>query len=181
MPTSALRAKVAALFKKGDKAKTADAKGIVLEEIVVFMFSKVKGVPQKLMRRNSTNHQVSQEIDVTMWNDRLDEGLEFLPNVLIAECKNWDQPVGSNEIDVFVAKLRNRGCPVGFLVAASGISGKAHELRNAHERIANALDRGISVIVLTRRELLGIGSAGELVHLLKAKLVLLGACRTSIE
>lgn len=177
MSAKSLGPKIAKLFKKGDNAKTGDAKGAILEEIVAYLFSCVKGIPRKLMKLNSLNHPVSQEVDVTMWN----EGLTFLPNTLIAECKNWMNPVGSGEIDVFVSKLKNRACTVGFLVAASGISGDAAGLRNAHERIANALDNGIKVIVLTRAELLAVTSPKSLVALLKLKLVLLAARRTSIE
>src|ERR1700687_5485750 len=107
MATSLMRKKFAALFKRGDNATTADAKGDALEEIVVCLFSTTKGVPGGLIRRNELNKQVSQEIDIAIWNDRHPQGLPFLPDTVVAECKNWDAPVGSSAIDAFVAKLKD--------------------------------------------------------------------------
>jgi hypothetical protein len=181
MPKPSMRRKISALFREGDLAPTADATGDVLEQLVAYLFAAIKGVPRDLIRRNALNNAVSQEIDIALWNDQHPLGLPFLPSTLIAECKNWSVPIGAAEIDSFAAKLQDRMCEVGILIAASGVTGDPRDLSNAHERIATYLVRGIRIIVLTRKEIAGMVSSGAFIKLLKVKLTLLTASRTSIE
>ena len=96
------KAQVVRYFNKGDAATTAAARGKALEDLLVYLFCKVPGV--KLIRRNSLTIDVSGEIDLIFWNDK--SVLDFLPNVLMFECKNWDGRVDSASVSFFISKVR---------------------------------------------------------------------------
>src|SRR5580704_11619266 len=68
-----------------------------LEDLLAYLFCKIPGV--RLIGRNVLTQDVSGEIDLIFWNDK--SVLEFLPNVLMFECKNWDGRVDSASVSFF--------------------------------------------------------------------------------
>jgi hypothetical protein len=57
------------------RGQLAVIKGRALEDLVVYLFSKVPGLI--LTARNSTNAFDSEELDVAFWNERKRNGLHF--------------------------------------------------------------------------------------------------------
>lgn len=160
--------RIQSLFEAGDSAETTTEQGRALEDLICYIFEKVPGI--EVAKRNILNAFETEEIDVAFWNNRQRNGLYFLPNILLVECKNWSRPIGSQEVAYFVQRLQNRGRDHGILVAANGITGSAEDRNRAHYEIAMALGRGFHVLVLTRAEIETLTDTTQLVRLLKEKL-----------
>ena len=156
------------LFETGDLAETTTEQGRALEDLVCYILEKVPGI--EVAKRNTLNTFETEEIDVAFWNSRQRNGFYFLPNIILVECKNWSQPIGSQEVSYFVQRLQNRGRDHGILVAANGITGSAKDRDRAHYEIAMALGRGLHVLVLTRAEIETLTDTAQLVRLSKGKL-----------
>lgn len=144
------KARVARAFREGDAAATVVERGRALENLLVYLFCKIPGV--RLIRRNVLTEDLSGEIDLVFWNDK--SALDFLPNVLLFECKNWDGRVDSASVSFFITKAVNRHLPYAFLIAANGVTGKSDQLTSAHAHLHNALVKhDCKVVVLDRAEL----------------------------
>ena len=151
----------------GDSTTNAE-KGTALEDLICYLIGLVPGV--EIYRRNVLNAFQTEEIDVAFWNERIQSGLHFLPNILLVECKNWNHPVGSQEVAYFTNRLRNRHCEYGILVARQGITGDPGDLTRAHYELAMALADGIHIIIVTANEIEGLQSTEQLVQLIKGKI-----------
>jgi hypothetical protein len=148
-------------------ATTAD-QGRALEHLICYLFTQVPGI--SVTRRNKMNVFHTEEIDVALWNDAPADGFFFLPNLILVECKNWSNSVGSSEVNWFDTKLRNRGLSFGVLVATNGITGDANDLTAAHSIVAAALREGRRLVVIRSHELLELTDSPQLVRLVKEKL-----------
>jgi predicted Mrr-cat superfamily restriction endonuclease len=90
---------------------------------------------------NALNAPGSSEVDVCFWNSRHNGSIDFLPQILIVECKNTAERVGSAAVRIFLSKLQEMRLDHGVLVAANGITGDAESLRAAHDVIRTAFQR----------------------------------------
>jgi hypothetical protein len=123
---------------------------------------------------NVLNAPGSSEIDVCFWNNRHNGSFDFLPQILVIECKNTAERVGSTAVRSFLAKLQEMHLDHGILVAAKGITGDVESLRAAHDVIRTAFQRDqLRIIVLTRAEVEGLRGTDGLVQLLQDKVLLL--------
>jgi hypothetical protein len=155
-------------FTNSDQSTTFSEKGRILEDLVCYLFEQVPGV--SVGKRNALNTFSSEEIDVAFWNRMDVDGFYFLPNIILVECKNWSQPVGSEEVNWFDSKLKRRGQPFGILIAANGITGNSQKIQAAHEIIRVALSEGRQLIVITRAEIENLRTSDDLVELIQDKL-----------
>lgn len=155
-------------IETGKQAKTTVEKGRALENLVCYLFEQVPGV--NTGKRNTLNTFKSEEIDVAFWNRMDVNGFYFLPNIILVECKNWSQPVGSEEVNWFDSKLKRRGQTFGILIAANGITGNSQKIEAAHEIIRVALSEGRQLIVITKTEIENLQFTEELVQLIQEKL-----------
>ncbi len=155
-------------LEASEQSKTTFQKGRVLEDLVCYLFEQVPGV--SIGKRNALNTFESEEIDVAFWNRMDADGFYFLPNIILVECKNWSQPVGSEEVNWFDSKLKRRGQSFGVLVAANGITGNSQKIEAAHEIIRVALSEGRQLIVITRSEIENLRATEDLVKLIQEKL-----------
>ncbi|HCU94704.1 MAG TPA: hypothetical protein DHU96_19135 [Actinobacteria bacterium] len=171
--------RVADLLADGDHATTTTARGRALEELVVYLFELVPGV--SVTARNALNAFHAEEIDVAFWNDGDPAGLRMFDHILLVECKNWSMPTGYPELAVFNDKLTSRGRPMGIFVATAGITGKPADRTAAHEVLGRALAQGREIIIVTRREIEGLGDTDDLVRLLKRKRAQLAVSGTIFE
>ena len=160
--------RILAMFDAGELAATTTERGRALEDLICYIFQKVPGI--EIAKRNALNYFHTEEVDVALWNNPHSNGLYFLPNIILIECKNWSNPVGSQEVAYFSQRLQNRGRDYGVLVAANGITGVPADLTDANYEIAMALTRGIHIVVLTRSEIESLVDTAQLVNLMKEKL-----------
>jgi len=144
------------------------AQGRALEDLICYVMALVPGIA--ITHRNDLNAFETEEIDVAVWNDATTDGLFFLPNIILIECKTWSKRVGSEEVNWFDTKLRNRGLTFGILITTLGITGQAGDLTAAHAIVAAALREGRRLVIITTQELLATSTTEEFVLLLKRKL-----------
>lgn len=158
---------IAARLADGDNGNAAQ-KGSALEAVVAETLCQLQGVG--VIKRNVVDNSGSLEIDILLYNQRHPDGLPFLPNHLIVECKNWQAPVGAATLTVFTGKLHKFRVDFGILVAANGITGNATDRTAAHAHLASAYDRdGLTVIVLNREELEALRNTDDLGNLIRDK------------
>lgn len=154
-----------------DNGGTNQIKGAAFEDLACYLFETIPGVSIAL--RNQMNAYNNEEIDVAIWNDKSRYGLNFLPNVVLIECKNWTNPVSSIEVNWFCQKIASRGLDFGILIANNGITGNVADLNAAHNTIAYHLAQKRKIIVITRVEIDALNNTGEMVNLIKQKICLL--------
>jgi restriction endonuclease len=134
----------------------------------VYLFSKCPGV--RHFQNNALNAAGSSEVDVCFWNNRNPGSIDFLPEILVVECKNTAERVGSAAVRVFLSKLQEMRLGHGVLVAAHGVTGDQESLSAAHDVIRGAFQRDrIRIIVLTRVELETLRDTEGLIRLLQDK------------
>lgn len=168
--------KVNAFLAAARTASVKKAQGNALEDLVAYVFEAIPGIT--VTSRNAVNEFHSEELDVAFWNDQHHLGLRFLPNLLLAECKNWSAPVGSAEVAWFDSKLRRRGLPFGILIAANGITGDPGQHDAAHETIAAAMAEQRRIVVITTEEIKAFACGQDVVQLIKRKLCELAVAGT---
>lgn len=159
---------VQAYINAGANGATTAEQGRALEDLICYVFTQVPGI--SITKRNEMNVFHTEEIDVALWNDGHSDGLFFLPNIILIECKNWSNSVGSAEVNWFDTKLRNRGLNFGLLVATNGITGNAEDLTAAHSIVAATLREGRRLVVVRTQELVAQVDSLQLVRLIKEKL-----------
>ncbi len=160
--------RISEFLGRADDGETNTDRGRALEDLVCYVFDKIPGI--SITYRNPVNVFHSEEIDVVLWNDKHPSGFNFLPNIILTECKNWSTPVTSVEVSWFDNKLRSRGLTFGVLVALNGITGRATDRTAAHDIVARALSEGRQMIIVTRQEIENFSSSQEIVLLFKKKL-----------
>lgn len=160
--------KMKALLQLAHNGTTTTAKGRSLVDLLCYVFGKVPGIA--ITHRDQLNTFHSEEIDIALWNERLSGALDFLPNIILIEAKNWSNAVGSSEVAWFDRKLQSRGLDFGVLVAINGITGNAVDRTAAHEVIAACLREQRRLVVITGDDLSTLRTTDKLVTLIKIKL-----------
>jgi hypothetical protein len=161
-------AAIAKRLLEGDQARTTEEKGAALEDVVVQSFCRVTGV--SLLFRDQTNHPHSAEIDILLSNQRHPQGLPFLSDYLMFECKNWGVAANSATVEGFVEKIRHSRLDTGILVAANGVTGDPGERTAANDIIRRAFDRdNIKLLVVTRAEIEALRSTRHVIELMRVK------------
>jgi hypothetical protein len=123
-------------------------------------------VPGCHVQRNTFNYYGTEEVDITVANEKVDGGLRMLPEIFLVGCKNWSRPVDSTTLGYFVNVVVDRGCSLGILAAANGITGHQEHRSRAHAIGAAALVRGIRILLVTDEDLRKLENPGDLVTLL---------------
>ncbi len=171
MPAFSTR-RIRSTLAASDRATTTTDRGRFLEELTAYLFSKCPGV--RHYRNNTINASGSSEVDVCFWNSKTIGSLDFLPGILVSECKNTGERVGSPAVRIFLSKLIEMGLTHGLLIAAQGITGEQDNLRAAHDVIRTAfLQQRILIIVITRHEIELLQNTDDLIKLLQDKILLL--------
>lgn len=171
------RAHIRALLQTASDGATPQIRGAALEQAAVAMFSAVPGILTPAA--NVVDYATAGEIDILFPNKAPTNGLWFLPRAFLCECKNWDSPLGSQEVNVFTDRIRQRACSSGILISRNGITGNASDLTAANHHIARALEAGIEIIVLDWENLRPISGTRGLVRLVEEKWIRLKSFLTS--
>jgi hypothetical protein len=158
------------LLKAVEHASGSADKGKALENLLSYLLRRVPGFLD--MERNQLNAFGTEELDIAVIHARHRDGFGFLPSVVLVECKNWSEPVDSQAVAYFAQIVRNRGCEVGILVAASGITGSSAVPTAGLFEMAVALARdGIKVLVVTLDDLRGVRSIEDFVLLVRRRML----------
>ena len=111
--------------------------------------------------------QITEEIDLVLWNDRIDAFFRAWESIILIECKNWSKKVGASEVEWFIHKLRRRGLTNGILIASEGITG--NEERATGALIMEALREKIQVVVIDKSDLESITNIENFCDMIKTK------------
>ena len=115
--------------------RNSNLKGVLLEVVVAVLLSQVEGF--EVTSVGISNR--TQQMDVFVHNRNVGGALGNSP-IVIAEAKNWKDPVDTNEYAAFVRKLQSRHgrAKLGYLVTAGRFTaGVALERRR--ESLADTL------------------------------------------
>lgn len=170
------RAKILKLLNTCANGGTANVRGKALEELVEYIFAKVAGV--ELSDKNALDYNHSEELDLAFWNHQQQNGWSFLSNIILVECKNWSNPVGSIEVAWFLNKLARRSLDFGIFVSLKGITGDPEDLSSANSIVADALANRVKLIVITEEDIRPLKNTTELTDLVRLKLSRLHLRRT---
>lgn len=155
--------RIAAYLRRADNAPTHYLRGRYYENLLGYLMSSIPGCD---VERNSLNHYGTEEADLSVTNMRLREGLPLLPENFLVECKNWSKPVDSTTLGYFVNVVADRGCSLGILAAAKGITGNPEHRNRAYAIGTNALIRRIRILVITTSDLVNLAGPTDLARLL---------------
>lgn len=144
-------------------AQTNDEKGRSLEDLIQYLMERIPGIE---VRGRDIQCDI-EEIDLVLWNDRIDSFFKAWEDIILIECKNWSKKVGASEVEWFIHKLRRRGITNGILIAAEGITGDAR--RAAGAIITEALREKIRVIVIDKSDLGSINNLENFRNMIKTK------------
>jgi hypothetical protein len=158
-----------ALIASVDSANTPHEKGNSLELLCKYFFESFNGI-------EVAEHDVrmdSEEIDLVLWNPKLDTVFEPWDAIILVECKNWSSVVGAPVLDNFISKLRRRSLKTGIFIAANGVTGgfikgDGNEI-GAAGVIRSALQDGIKVIVIKMEDLRAVKSTDDTQNLIKRR------------
>ena len=142
-------------------AKTKQDKGKALEALLSRLFERVDG----LGIVDTNVRTASEELDILIVNEAKDPFLGNLGTPILVECKKWNCPVGAREVSWFVSKVKRRSLKVGIFVAWEGITG--NEYRDANLEIKRALEEGITIVVVTKDQLMKVYSPRDFLCMLK--------------
>jgi hypothetical protein len=159
--------KITKLLSDIGSANTNDQKGLLLEELVIYIFEKVPGI--EMIGNRELNVFEDEEVDALFWNGSDNRLLGFLGCPFAVECKSWSRSVGSRAITSFKSTLKSRGCSYGILVALNGISGTINPPTQAHHEIVFALSEMCHILIVTREEIATLRETDDLAFLLKQK------------
>lgn len=124
----------------------------------------------QLQKRNAMNQYDTDEIDVSIWNDKYEDGLPFINNIFLVECKNWSGSVGSVDVNWFVTKVEDRGLDFGVLLATNGITKESNEIKRAQSILSGYLRKHIRIIVIDKEEMLSLNNTEDMVRMIKGKI-----------
>ncbi|MEV4893917.1 restriction endonuclease [Nonomuraea sp. NPDC055795] len=166
---------IATLDIAEDMTNSTVIRGRSYEDAIAYLFERIPGCQ---VQRNSLNRFKSEEVDLSVGNYRDVDGLKMLPEIFLIECKNWSQAVDSMAVAFFATKIRHRGCALGVLVAANGVTGDPIERTAAQQQATQALAEGVKILLVTTADLRKIASVGDLVSVLHRRFLDLHAAGT---
>lgn len=160
--------KIRKYIEDSEKSSTKQEKGKLYEELACYIFKMIPGVV--IAKRNVMNQYNTEEVDVSIWNEKFSDGLPFLNNVFLVECKNWSKPIKSIDVNWFATKVEDRGLDFGILMAANGITKENNEIKRAQSILTGYVRKRIQIIVLEKDEVLALDTTDDLILLIKNKI-----------
>jgi Holliday junction resolvase-like predicted endonuclease len=159
-----------ALIQAVDQAIGNHQKGATFEALSAYLFESLDGV--EVAERNI--NLPTEEIDLLIWNARLEEVLTPWDQVILVECKNWSGPVGAATLRTFLHKVHEMHLKTGIFVAANGVTGDFVNGNNveigAAKLLHDALIRdNIRVIVVRMDDMRNIANVDALRQLIKSR------------
>jgi hypothetical protein len=147
------------LLAEAGEAANTDQQGHAYERAIRYVF-EAAGC---LVEQNQTNMGGTEEVDLGIGNTG---PFPLLPQIFLAECKDWDDPVDSKTVGYFLNIVRNRSLELAIIVAPKGVTGDDRDMTYAHSLGFAAGAQNVKVVVITTEDLLALTSKGDFVALL---------------
>jgi hypothetical protein len=161
-------AKIAQIINDSQNNCSTYDKGKMFEDLACYLFETIPGIT--VAKRNAMNQYSTEEVDVSLWNDKWEKGLPFINNIFLVECKNWSDSVGSMDVNWFATKVEDRGLDFGVLLAANGITKENGDIKRAQSILTGYLRKRIRIIVIDKEEILCLNTTEDMICLLKNKI-----------
>lgn len=152
------------LIELVETATTNDEKKRTLEDLTEFLFESIHNchVFKKDFRTPTSELDLILENENTFHPFLKDIGFTFP-----IECKNWKEPIGSNEIRDFGRDIQKRQLKFGILISKKGVTGNKY--KDAVREIADFFKEGITIIVLDLKDIKRVASGQNLITILRNK------------
>ncbi len=136
-----------ALLNETKCASDPNQKGKSLEKLASYLFLLVPGW---MPSRNVTAEKLTFETDIVVRNQNPSGGVtsEVFGRYFIAECKNWENPVGSRDVGYFLYKMHLTHASFGILFSGPGITGEQADERAAKDLIRRAFHEDSAVCII---------------------------------
>src|ERR1700693_1853307 len=139
--------------------------GIALEYLAHYLLGSMPGCRAQLrMRHKYTEYDVVCSLEGPNLDFRGELGRYFL-----CECKNWEKPVDFTAFAKFCRVLDAAKCKFGILFSKNGITGEGRTLFSEREQLKMFQDRGIIIVVITKKDLDRIVNGANFLALLRKK------------
>lgn len=158
-----------------DKSLTTTARGRAFENLFGHL---LLAVPSVVLQMDTVNFAKSDEIDIAVAHNPSLSGLGCFPPLFLVEAKNWQVPVDSPSIAIFLDKLRDRHIELGILVAANGVTGDPQDRQASHQKASSAQTSGIRLILVTFDDILRLKAPDQFTTLLVKRVLGLAASGT---
>ncbi|MGI8747442.1 MAG: restriction endonuclease [Deinococcus sp.] len=159
--------------------KNTLTKGRRLENFIAELFSTIVGL--EVLARDIKNDKLSQEIDISIWNDRSQDGFPFLEHIILVECKNWENKATASDIAWFDRKIKDGHKAFGIFVSAHGITGSKRNNTAAYDVLLSSYREGRTIVVLTLFEIKSLTSSRDLISIIKRKLCEMSLGRVEVK
>jgi hypothetical protein len=143
------------------------AKGEALEKLLWWLMPHVRGF--EVYHHDVYSDDGTQEVDLAIYNHCVDDFSRTQPATILVEAKNWDHPVGSQEVAWLYWKMKEGNARLGLLVAASGITGDAGRRSHALAITFAANREGLPILVVDLAEIRGLAEVEEIRELIRRK------------
>lgn len=148
-------------------ANTRATRGATLEDFVQHVFENTPSVT--MFGRDIKDESGAQEVDLVFSHYHFQSNFPVVDVTVIVECKNEKRKTSATHIREFGSKLRTRGLNIGILVTMAGLSGSRGTA--GHAAVRDELTAGISIIVVTAKELGSLACSADLAEILTRRLL----------
>lgn len=152
-----------AFIEKAEDASTNNEKKLTYEYLAMFLIGAIEGFTVIGHDERGT----SEEIDLWVANESKRAFWERVGNPFIVECKNWNKPVGVQEVRSLSAIMGNKNVQFAILMSKNGVTGERG--REAVGEIYKAFKDGRYIVVLSQADLLEIADGLHPEEKIKAK------------
>jgi hypothetical protein len=136
-----------------------------LERLAHYILESMPGC-RAYMRKRS--HSTDYDVVCTFEGPNDDFRLE-LGRYFIGECKDWNDPADFSAIAKFCRVLDSVKCRFGILFSREGITGTGKTKDAERELVKVFQDRGMVIIVITKKDLQEISEGANLITMVRSK------------
>lgn len=152
------------LLSKVRNAQDTATKGLILEELVPFLFDKTLCFETQGSFRSATG----QVDNLILRKGLTGTFIDTWSRTILIECKNWEQKINSHTISVTAAKTKKTGSDIAIIFSRHGLTGNPGFDGLGEVRNIFTAER-ISILVLDDTDLDMLGNGGCLITLLRDK------------
>jgi hypothetical protein len=145
-------------------ARCGDMPGSNLETLARYVVSVMPGCRARKERSHSTDYDIMCCIEGPQEDFRSEFGRYF-----VCECKDWADAADFSAFAKFCRVLDSVKCRFGVLFSRHGVTGATRTTDAAREQVKVFQDRGMVIVVVSRRDLEELATGSNFIALLRAK------------
>jgi hypothetical protein len=134
-------------------ANNSTEKGKNLEDVATYLFLLIPGL---IPIRNCIDESDTHEFDIVIRNLTMNTNLitDLFGRHFLVECKNWENPIGVQEVGYFLYRMQLTHSNFGVIFASNGITGGKTQDKAANNSLHKAFHEiGKTCIVIKNEDL----------------------------